>query len=345
MVENIFYTDAKELVVKLVCKEFPSMPEKFVTYVMNFLYKFCNYEEEGHKIRPSVMITNNIDTVIKNIPTSYKLPLFFDSNESQFNSRMKALMGFCDIDWTVFIEIKEDKITYGIAKTFNSIKEQNFGDLIYSSEAIAENKEKLHLITLDVMSSFAILLKGIKGSEAVINFSLNDVSYVNREGVVNRFVNASLSKLKTTKKKLNEIKTLYANIFKKAFNDIHGAICVIVDKDYNDKGYFSDGIWLETPIELSKIFLQTNSYSESKLTSIAELFIAMLNYDGITIVDNAGRIRAYNVFITSNNKLTNVVGGARKRAAYTIVNSKVKKIVGVYFQSQDGETFYEEVIK
>lgn len=345
MVENIFYTDAKELVVKLVCKEFPSMPEKFVTYVMNFLYKFCNYEEEGHKIRPSVLITNNIDTVIKNIPTSYKLPLFFDQDESQFNSRMKALMGFCDIDWTVFIEIKENKITYGIAKTFNSIKEQNFGDLVYSSETLAENKEKLHLITLDVMSSFAILLKGIKGSESVINFSLNDLSYVNREGVVNRFVNASLSKLKTTKKKLNEIKTLYANIFKKAFNDIHGAICVIVDKDYVDKGYFGDGIWLETPIEFSKMFMQTKSYSESKLTNIAELFIAMLNYDGITIVDNAGRIRAYNVFITSNNKLTNVVGGARKRAAYTIINSKVKKIVGVYFQSQDGETFYEEVVK
>lgn len=343
MVENIFYTDAKESVVKLVCKEFPSMPEKFVTYIMNFLYKFCNYEEEGHKIRPSILITSNIDTVVKNIPTSYKLPLFYDNNESQFNSRMKALMGFCDIDWTVFVEIKDDKFTYGIVKTLNSIKEPNFGDLVYQSKEIKESN--VSLMTLDVMSSFAILVKGIKGSEAVINFSLNDLSYVNREGVVNRFVNASLSKLKTTKRKLSEIKTLYANIFKQAFNDIHGAICVIVDKDYVDKGYFSDGIWLENPIELSKIFLQTNSYSESKLTSIAELFIAMLNYDGITIVDNAGRIRAYNVFITSNNKLTNVVGGARKRAAYTIINSKVKKIVGVYFQSQDGETFYEEVRK
>ena len=345
MVENIFYTDAKESVVKLVCKEFPTMPEKFVTYVMNFLYKFCNYEEEGHKIRPSVLVTNNIDTIIKNIPTSYKLPLFFDENEGQFNSRMKALMGFCDIDWTVYIEIKDGKMTYGIIKTFNSIKEPNFMDLVFSNESLEENKEKLHLITFDVMSSFAILLRGIKGSEVIINFSLNDLSYVNREGVVNRFVNASLSKLKTTKKKHNEIKTLYANIFKKAFNDIHGAICVIVDKDYKDKGYFGDGIWLETPIEFSKMFIQTNNYSEARLTSVAELFIAMLNYDGITIVDNAGRIRAYNVFIQSNNKLTNIVGGARKRAAYTIVNSKVKKIVGVYFQSQDGETFYEEVIK
>ena len=38
MVENIFYTDAKELVVKLVCKEFPAMPEKFVTYIMKHYY-------------------------------------------------------------------------------------------------------------------------------------------------------------------------------------------------------------------------------------------------------------------------------------------------------------------
>ena len=343
MVENIFYTDAKESVIKLVCKEFPTMPEKFVTYIMNFLYRFCNYEEEGRKIRPSILITSNIDAIVKNVPTSYKLPLFFDNNESQFNSRMKALMGFCDIDWTVFVEIKDDKFTYGIVKTFNSIKEKKFVDLMYLSDTLKESK--ISLLTLDVMSSFAILLRGIKGSEAVINFSLNDLSYVNREGVVNRFVNASLSKLKTTKKKLNEIKILYANIFKQAFNDIHGAICVIVDKDYVDKGYFGDGIWLETPIEFSKLFMQTNGYSEAKLMSVAELFIAMLNYDGITIVDNAGRIRAYNVFITSNNRLTNVVGGARKRAAYTIVNSKVKKVIGVYFQSQDGETFYEEVVK
>ena len=53
MVENLFYTDAKELVVKFVSKEFPTMPEKFITFLMNFMYKFCNYEEESVKIRPS----------------------------------------------------------------------------------------------------------------------------------------------------------------------------------------------------------------------------------------------------------------------------------------------------
>ncbi len=345
MVENLFYTDAKELVVKFVSKEFPTMPEKFITFLMNFMYRFCNYEEESVKIRPSLFITNDIDKVIKNVDSAFKLQLFVDDNEVKFNSRMKALMGFCKIDWVIYIEIKDGKYNYGICKAFNSIKEKDIKDLVYEDENIKALSEKFSLISLDAVSSYSIYLKGIHSNEAVVNFAITDQKYVNREGVVNRFVNASLSKLKTTKKKLNEIKILYANIFKRAFNDIHGAICVIVDKDYQDKGYFSDGIWLEEPIELSKVFLQTKSYSESKLSNIAELFIAMLNYDGITIVDNAGRIRAYNVFINTNNKLNNIVGGARKRAAYTVINSKVRRIIGVYFQSQDGEIFYEEVIK
>ena len=39
-------------------------------------------------------------------------------------------------------------------------------------------------------------------------------------------------------------------------------------------------------------------------------------------------------------KENNIMGGARKRAAFTVINSKAKKIVGVYFQSQEGEVFY-----
>lgn len=345
MVENIFYTDAKELIVKFTSREFPTMSERFLTFLMNFMYRFCNYEEESVKIRPSLFITNNIDQVVKNVNNAYKIQLFVDDNEVKFNSRMKALMGFCRIDWVVYIELKDGKYNYGICKAFNSIKEKDIKDLVFDNPNLLGLSDKFSLISLDAVSSYSIYLKGIHSNQAVVNFSITDIKYVNREGVVNRFVNASLTKLKTTKKKLAEIRILYANILKKAFNDIHGAICVIVDKDYQDKGYFSDGIWLENPIELSKVFLQTNSYSESKLNNIAEVFIAMLNYDGITIVDNAGRIRAYNVFINNNNKLTNIVGGARKRAAYTVINSKVKRIIGVYFQSQDGEIFYEEVVK
>ncbi|MBQ3047993.1 MAG: hypothetical protein IJD48_03150 [Clostridia bacterium] len=346
MADNLFFTEAKDSILRFIAKEYPTMPEDLITAVIHNFYRFCSYEEEGKKIKPRLIFTNNIELVNKNVQNCFKLQLFSDEDDKMFNARLKSLLTFCLNDWCTYIEHKDGRFNYGIIKVFNSIKEMGLSQLIFESNILTSSTDKLNLIYLDTLSSYAIGLRGLRGSNIIVNFSINDSNFLNRENVIKRFVNASFSKLKTTKNKLTEIKILYENILKKAINDIHGAICVVIDKDYKDKGLFSDGIWLEEPIEFSKTFLQTKSYSEAKLTNIAQLFISMLNYDGITIVDNIGRIRAYNVFIKPD-KVTkkNIVGGARKRAAYSIINSKTKRIVGVYFHSQDGEIFYEEVGK
>ncbi len=348
MPDNLYFTEAKDTVLRLIAKEYPAMPENLITVFINNFYKFCSYEEEGQKVKPRIIITNNIDLVGKNVLNFFRLQLFCDNDEKMFISRLKALLIFCVNDWTTYIEYKDGVYYYGICNVFNSIKEKSLSQLIFESEVLTSS-DRLNLIYLDTLSSYAIDLKGIKGGDVIINFSINDSNFLNRDNAIERFVNATFSKLKTTKNKLGEIKTYYSNIMRKAMNDIHGGICVVIDKDYADKGFFSDGIWLDEPIEFSKTFLMTKSYSEAKLNNIAQLFISMLNYDGITIVDNVGRIRAYNVFI-KNEKFTrgNALvggGGARKRAAYAVINSNIKKIVGVYFHSQEGEMFYEEVKK
>ena len=70
----------------------------------------------------------------------------------------------------------------------------------------------------------------------------------------------------------------------------------------------------------------------------------MLNVDGITIVDNKGRIRAFNVFVNPNtHENEELSGGARKRAANYLKNTKNSNYIGVYFQSQDGMSNYERV--
>lgn len=345
MPDNLFFTEAKDTVLRFIAKEYPSMPENLMSVFINSFYKFCSYEEESVKVKPRIIFTNNIDLVGKSVPNFFKLPLFLDNDEKMFNTRLKSTLMFCDKDWVTYVECKDGMFNYGICNVFNSIKEKSLSQLIFESDALVNN-DKINLIYLDTLSAYALGLKGLKGGDIIINFSINDSHFLNRENVIQRFVNASFSKLKTTKNKLSDIKIFFENILQKALNDIHGTICVVVDKDYNDKGFFSDGIWLSEPIEFSKTFMMSKSYSEAKLNTIAELFISMLNYDGITIVDNIGRIRAYNVFIKADkyNKHT-IFGGARKRAAYGIINSGLHKIIGVYFQSQDGELFYEEVKK
>jgi len=344
MQENVFYDEARNKITEYIKEQFPNFPAKLLAHFLNLFSSIGNYEEESTKIKPSILFTNNIETLVKNVPTAYRLPLFVDTNEALFNSRIKALAPFCLHDWCIYIDIKEEKFTYGIYKALNSIKEKDFDTLMFESQALKEKTDKVFAIRLRANSTYCINIKSLKDEEVNINFALSSKKILNWDEEIKEFVDASFSKLRTTAKKLSEIKTLYQNIFANVFKNVHGAICVVVDKEYIDNGFFEDGIWLKEPIEFSKLFTHGKNFSEEKLTNMAQLFIDMLNYDGITIVDNAGRIRAYNVFVETNlAKTSNILGGARKRAAFTIINSRRKRIVGVYFQSQDGDMFYQKV--
>ena len=197
-------------------------------------------------------------------------------------------------------------------------------------------------------------MKSLKGRVVNVNFALDIKTINDWDDEIAEFVDASFSKLKTTAKKLAEIKTLYKNIFKNVLRNINGTICVVVDMEYNQgmsedgtqDDFLADGIWLKEPIQLSKLFTSAHAYYEEKLTAMANVFLTMMNFDGITVVDNSGRILAYNVFVEANLKTAgNIIGGARKRAAYTIINSRKRNIIGLYFQSHDGEMFWAPVKK
>ena len=343
MMTSVYYYNATEAVRELFLNEFKTLPSGDVDRLLNIFYRFVQWEEEGDKIRPSIIITSNINAVAKAIPETSKIPFHIDENSNAFNERLKALMCFCKTGWTVYINYNNDVVEYGLIKCINSLKDKELEPQIFMPENMETIRNKAKLVSINVLSSGLINVKGIKGSQTNIHFSLVNRHEQDWDGTIKNFVNACVSRLKTTQKKLDGIKNILENIFNKCFKSLHGTICLVVDKDFKDtKGLFSDGTWLPDPIEFGKLFLQTKNFSESKLRSYADIFTTMLNYDGITIIDNQGRIRAYNVFIENNKKVAeHIVGGARLRAAYTLLNTSSKKIVGVYFQSHDGGAFYK----
>ena len=321
MERNIYFEEAKESITNIFDLEFPTMALTDVEKFINFFYTLSTYEEESVKIKPELYVTNNINTLCKIIPNCYKLSIFHDVDARNFKQRMKAIMCFCKNDWQLYINFSEDAVEYGLIKVLSSIKDKSLYQLAFNNykENIAN---KMSLININVVSGGMIVLNGIK-----------------------TIVDACTSKINTkSAKKLQDVRNIYTNVFSKLFKGLHGTICLVIDKDFVDtKNFLEDGIWLKEPIEFSKLFLQSKNFNEFKLTSYADLITTMLNYDGITIIDNAGRIRAYNVFIESNLKASEkIVGGARKRAAYTLLKYKNNKFVGVYFQSQDGANFFEE---
>ncbi len=343
MVTNVYYNDALEAIIEFFAVEFKTFGSKDVSKLVKSFHKLTSYREEDLKVRPSLLITSNINAVVKNIDDCVKIPFYSDEDFNNFEERLKALLCFCGNDWLLYINYGNEIVEYGLIKCVNSIKEKPLKTLIFQEDNRVLLEGKTKLVLIDVKNTFLTVLKGIKGNRTQINFSLHNGEYVSLEGEVKNFVGDIMAKVKTTPRKLQNIKNLYTNILLNSFHKLSGTLCLVVDKDFKDsKGVFSDGTWLPEPIDFGKLFLQSKSYNESKLRAYADLFVTMLNYDGITIVDNLGRIRAYNVFIENSKKTSkNVVGGARLRAAYTMLNTSNKKIIGLYFQSHEGDVFYK----
>ena len=348
MNENIFYLDAKNKIVDFLAENFPNFPVKMQNRFLNFFPKMVNYEEEGVMYRPHILFTNNIDRVMRSLPSPSRIELFTDENENMFASRLKALVPFTQHDWCIYISMNDEGVSYGIFRNINSIKEEGLDDIIFKSPYLKDRDDKIFGIYAYAENSWAVTMKSLKGNEMNINFALDIKVVSNWDKEINEFVEATFSKLKASSKKHTEVKTLFKNIFKNVLRNIHGTMCLVVDKDYptseHRDDFLDDGIWLKEPISFSKLFIQGQHNAEPKLNAITAVFMSMLDFDGITIVDNAGNILAYNVFVEANMRVAgNIMGGARKRAAYTIINSKKKGLVGLYFQSHDGEMFYAPV--
>lgn len=346
METRIIFDEARSNIVDFFNEEFNNFDNLLLLNFLNRINDFLNYNEEGIIYKPKLIFTNNIDAILKSVEKPFMLPIYEDDNATNFNQRLKPIIALATNDWCIYIEQKDGKIRYGLCRALNSIKEKQILSYIENDEQLKAKNDKLDCIIAKFVNYSTLELYSISDNKLTINMSFNSDSEINNEKNINSFVDDTFSKLRTTKQKLSAIKTMYSNIFHKVVSEVNGSICVVVDKDYEDNGFFEDGIWLKEPISFNKLFTNAKSYSEEKLQAFVQLFIAMLRFDGITIVDNFGRIRAYNVFVeTDNKKSKGIVGGARKRAAYTIINSRRKHIVGVYFQSHEGEIFYKSLVK
>lgn len=346
---KIHFSAVKRRLRELLKTEKIILPNKFYENFLKFISKICTYEEESRKIRPTLVLGFNICSALEQVPNHYILKAKVGKRDgSDLEKIMKALVPFCNNGWFVYMDIKSTCIEYGLLRAFNGPKGLSVTEILFDTDGIAEELIDYGLIEIKVLSIFEISISGLRKNKLIIDFRFaehNDNGHLDNYILVTNDITSAV--LESDREILEPV---FCNLLQTTAQRVHGTICLIVKSDYEFPNEFlSDGIWLKEPINLAEKALYTVRDSKDSISSemfygLTGLLIEMMNVDGITIIDNEGRIRGYNVFINQSNvREIKVSGGARKRAAYSLLNTGDPKILGVYFQSQDGNTFYERM--
>lgn len=328
------------------------IPKDMKCELLDFISSACLYEEEGRKIRPSLIIGNNLlnEHLSKILQATVLCFIKDNKSETHLKKRLKSLIPFCDNGWRILISFDSNIVSYGIIRNFNGPTGLNLKDLLSDLSIDDIQTLKLNYILIDIINNFSLMLKG-NADTLKIDFKLSESDDYD-EKYLDCFCNDVISAVESDKRKLKIAFMKIINLFSKK---LHGCICLVIKNNYNlPDDVLQDGVFLPTPIDICSILteeLNEDSKEISGIVSVYEKYYAftgimleMLNFDGITIIDNKGRLIAYNVFVNSEINTNNAVsGGARKRAAEFLCNQKNPNYLGVYFQSQDGFSYYRKV--
>ena len=244
---------------------------------------------------------------------------------------LKETVIFCSKNADLYIDqISETEITFGVF----------FTD--YKHTGLLEGK---------ILQSNALILEGF-ASEG-IRVLCNDVEEC-------FFIRLSFSKIFDKRKysansfHWSDTCRYWDGIFKKAKQTVHGTICLVVKPNWNS----SDDNFIGGKVtEFEGVFI---GYSKSKKAQdllkqqyCIEMFLSMLDYDGVTILDTDGQVRSYHNIVkikeqqtendNSEQQSPKRSGGARHKAFYALQNTqdwKKREYVGIYFQTQEGEIEY-----
>ena len=328
-------------------------PDNVYKELLEFISSACIYEEEGRKIRPSLIVGNNL--LNKHLSKLLQANALCFSSENKiemnFKKRLKSLIPFCENGWRIFVNFdSSDVVSYGIIRNFNGPTGLNLDDLLSNVSAEEIQSFNLNYILVDIINNFEIMLKGNVGN-LKIDFKLCDTD-INGENILDCFCDDIIGAIETNKRKLKNAFMKIINLFSQK---LHGCICLVIDNKYNlPDDVLKDGVFLPMPIDLCAVLTDELNEANKDVAGIVSVYekyyaftgilLEMLNFDGITIIDNKGRLRAYNVFVNSDINSNNALsGGARKRAAEFLCNQNNVNYLGVYFQSQDGLYFYKKV--
>lgn len=299
--------------------------KEIIEVILNIIPSLGHYEEESKKINFKIAFGMNND-MSNLVASSYVLKRYIWNKEDTEKSRIrkiekmiKEVAIFCEKNADIFLIQNENEIECGVffsRLTTTNIAKESFTEKnfiifqhLYGNKVLAIAKKDTLCICMDF----------------------------DQEAVPESIKDMNTYEIDVCRK--------WEGIFDRVKRTVHGTICLIVDTNWNpqnDKNFTDDIETIDLDLRIKR---KSSADDIQDFDNKLEMFLAMLNYDGITIIDTEERIRAYNLFCKVDSEGgAKVSGGARHRAYNSLKRLEQQQRYGyiaIYFQSQEGEVeFY-----
>ncbi len=295
-----------------------------------------DYYEEGTHLFPTVVFFDKMD-YLKTFPNLHYLFYHGGIEKHQFKSAIRMCAPLALDGWCIFIQVGQNDMSWGVVTA--EVKETSLS----LEEQILRTEDpvfKVCLISNIGLKTVAMVSSGRKAN-CIVYLSLLG-QQINVGPNMDVFFDSVLSDCENAN---DEFKGYFVKVVNTALHEGHGNLFAVLREGQPIPNILQEGVTIEgNPVD----FLLT--YSElqqdldgddkvrinSKLKMMSNLAVSMMNHDGVTLFTTTGKIIGYHYIV--DNKITanvQMVGGARTKAFYALVNSKA--FVCVLMKKQEGE--------
>ncbi len=307
--------------------------------ILEVINLISDYHEEGNALFPEILVTNSLD-FFKTIPNKEIVIQEAPLSINEFKNSIKLCAPLATNSWIIFIEVKDDKIKFGItsaemSETSPSIYNQTVGQL---------KIEEIKGITIAYIRNIGqktVELSGLK-NKFIVSLTLDQPKELSHNEI--QILCDTISSKTFDKYRVN-IKTFFEKVIDDALKIGHGNLIGVVEDEEEAINKLkativsNGGIYLRNPIDFEQLVSESeidrNNQTSINLKAHSSVLKAMLNHDGITIISNKGKVIGYHILIGDFLKPDDKVeGGARSKAFKSMENCGLFNFC--FYKSQDG---------
>lgn len=288
--------------------------ELVVSTIANILPQISNYREEDKIFSFRIIFGVGEMPAIKGRPHFLRTLPLENLTQHAVSKAIKNLTAFCSNGADILILQEKDSVSFGVV--YFDIEQTGLAEISF------------------LRSGFLIMGSLSKTKVGVFSIGENGKP----DNLILSFDFAPLDTLPIPNysQKYNRDFALWAGIFRRVKKEVHGTICLIVSPEWSwelDHENFSRGDVLLHPVSIA---YGDGTDSTRKLDDGIRMLLSMMDFDGMTIIDTQGNVRAYHCFVKIDQNDT-TSGGSRHIAFNTLKKKNNDLYKAIYFQSQEGQ--------